>query len=244
MRTSPSSGRSSSATSRSTSAECRRRAVAFGDLRHPRAARSRPSCARRWRPPSAPSMCRPIRSTASSTPAARACATSCGTGAARSAGSRTSSSVPATRTRWRRSCRRRSTADAVVIPFGGGSNISGSLEPPAGRARARSSRSTSAGWTGCWRSTRRRGSRACRPACSGPQLEEQLNARGWTLGHFPDSFAYSTLGGWIATRSSGMQSDKYGDVADLTRAVRVVMPAACSPRARCPRRRPGRACAR
>jgi alkyldihydroxyacetonephosphate synthase len=59
----------------------------------------------------------------------------------------------------------------------------------------------------------------------GPRLEEQLNARGWTLGHFPDSFTHSTLGGWIATRSSGMQSDKYGDVADLTRAVRVVTPA-------------------
>ena len=59
----------------------------------------------------------------------------------------------------------------------------------------------------------------------GPALEEQLNARGWTIGHFPDSFTHSTLGGWIATRSSGMQSDKYGDVADLTRAVRVVTPA-------------------
>jgi len=59
----------------------------------------------------------------------------------------------------------------------------------------------------------------------GPQLEAQLNAGGWTLGHFPDSFAHSTLGGWIATRSSGMQSDKYGDVADLTRALRVVTPA-------------------
>ena len=59
----------------------------------------------------------------------------------------------------------------------------------------------------------------------GPRLEEQLNARGWTIGHFPDSFTHSTLGGWIATRSSGMQSDKYGDVADLTRAVRVVTPA-------------------
>ena len=46
-----------------------------------------------------------------------------------------------------------------------------------------------------------------------PDLEEQLGARGWT-GHFPDSFAHSTLGGWIATRSSGMQSDKYGDIAD------------------------------
>ena len=58
----------------------------------------------------------------------------------------------------------------------------------------------------------------------GPELERQLNAQGWTLGHFPDSFAHSTLGGWIATRSSGMQSDKYGDIADLTRGLRVVAP--------------------
>ena len=64
------------------------------------------------------------------------------------------------------------------------------------------------------------GLRACRRACSRPDLEEQLGARGWTAGHFPDSFAHSTLGGWIATRSSGMQSDKYGDIADLTRAMR------------------------
>src|SRR4029453_3104513 len=58
----------------------------------------------------------------------------------------------------------------------------------------------------------------------GPSLEAQLNERGFTLGHFPDSFAHSTLGGWIATRSSGMQSDKYGELADLARAVRVVTP--------------------
>ena len=58
----------------------------------------------------------------------------------------------------------------------------------------------------------------------GPELERQLNAQGWTLGHFPDSFAHSTLGGWIATRSSGMQSDKYGDIADLTRGLRAVTP--------------------
>ena len=58
----------------------------------------------------------------------------------------------------------------------------------------------------------------------GPDLERQLAERGWTLGHFPDSFTHSTLGGWIATRSSGMQSDRYGDIAELTRAVRVVTP--------------------
>jgi alkyldihydroxyacetonephosphate synthase len=62
------------------------------------------------------------------------------------------------------------------------------------------------------------------PGVFGPHVEEQLKSRGWTLGHFPDSFTHSTLGGWIATRSSGMQSDKYGDVADLTRALRVATP--------------------
>ena len=58
----------------------------------------------------------------------------------------------------------------------------------------------------------------------GPHLEEQLAAQGYTFGHFPDSFTHSTLGGWIATRSSGMQSDRYGDIADLTRGLRVVTP--------------------
>src|SRR5919108_554538 len=115
-------------------------------------------------------------------------------------------------------------ADAVVIPFGGGTNISGSLEETEDEERtvisvdmARMDRVLAVD----------AGSRLARvqPGAFGPDLEQQLNARGWTLGHFPDSFTHSTLGGWIATRSSGMQSDKYGDVADLTRAVRVVTPA-------------------
>jgi alkyldihydroxyacetonephosphate synthase len=115
-------------------------------------------------------------------------------------------------------------ADAVVIPFGGGTNISGSLEAPAGEERTVVS-------VDVGRMDRvleiDDASRIARVQAGafGPQLEAQLNARGWTIGHFPDSFTHSTLGGWIATRSSGMQSDKYGDVADLTRAVRVVTPA-------------------
>ena len=79
----------------------------------------------------------------------------------------------------------------------------------------------------------------------GPRLEEQLNARGWTVGHFPDSFTHSTLGGWIATRSSGMQSDRYGDIADVTRGLRVVTPRGPAGSARpCRAPRPARACAR
>jgi alkyldihydroxyacetonephosphate synthase len=50
---------------------------------------------------------------------------------------------------------------------------------------------------------------------SGPEIEAQLGARGYTLGHFPQSFDYSTLGGWIATRSTGQQSYYYGRMEAL-----------------------------
>jgi alkyldihydroxyacetonephosphate synthase len=113
--------------------------------------------------------------------------------------------------------------NAVIIPFGGGTNISGSLEAP--RTEVRPVVSVDLG-----RMDRvleiDEFSRTARiqAGALGPVLEEQLNARGYTLGHFPDSFSHSTIGGWVATRSSGMQSDKFGDIADITRAVRVVTP--------------------
>jgi alkyldihydroxyacetonephosphate synthase len=115
-------------------------------------------------------------------------------------------------------------ADAVLIPFGGGTNISGSLEAP--EAEERTVISVDMGLMDAVLEIDEE-SRLARVQAGalGPRLEQQLNARGWTLGHFPDSFTHSTLGGWVATRSSGMQSDKYGDVADLTRALRVVTPA-------------------
>ena len=115
-------------------------------------------------------------------------------------------------------------ADAVLIPFGGGTNISGSLEAPEGEQRTVISIDMGLMDRVLDIDEESRLARV-QAGVLGPRLEEQLNARGWTLGHFPDSFTHSTLGGWIATRSSGMQSDKYGDVADLTRAVRVVTPA-------------------
>jgi len=114
--------------------------------------------------------------------------------------------------------------DLVVIPFGGGSNIAGSLEPRP--AETRTVLSLDLG-----RLDRvldideASGLARVQAGVQGPSLEEQLNARGWTMGHFPDSFTHSTLGGWVATRSSGMQSDKYGDIADITRGLRMVRPA-------------------
>ena len=50
---------------------------------------------------------------------------------------------------------------------------------------------------------------------AGPDLEAQLRAHGWMLGHYPQSFEYATLGGWVATRSSGQQSARYGRIEAL-----------------------------
>ncbi len=60
---------------------------------------------------------------------------------------------------------------------------------------------------------------------TGPDLEAQLRARGCTLGHFPQSFELSTLGGWIVTRSSGQQSLGYGRIERLFAGGRLESPA-------------------
>jgi alkyldihydroxyacetonephosphate synthase len=59
---------------------------------------------------------------------------------------------------------------------------------------------------------------------SGPDLEAQLRAKGYTLGHYPQSFEYSTLGGWIATRSSGQQSLRYGRIERMFAGGIIVTP--------------------
>jgi alkyldihydroxyacetonephosphate synthase len=113
--------------------------------------------------------------------------------------------------------------NAVIIPFGGGSNIVGSLEPLASEERTVISMDLG-------RLNRvldiDEGSGLARiqAGAQGPDLEAELTKAGWTIGHFPDSFTHSTVGGWVATRSSGMQSDKYGDIADIAKGLRVVRP--------------------
>ncbi|HZC24611.1 MAG TPA: FAD-binding oxidoreductase, partial [Candidatus Binatia bacterium] len=112
--------------------------------------------------------------------------------------------------------------DIVLIPFGGGSNIAGCVERMDARRM-------------CVSLDMRRMRRVLavdRRSCTaqieagvfGPDLEQQLSTHGMTLGHFPDSFLHSTLGGWIATRSAGMQSDKYGKIEDMVIALRMVTP--------------------
>ena len=56
----------------------------------------------------------------------------------------------------------------------------------------------------------------------GEVLERNLNQQGYTLGHFPSSIYMSTLGGWLAARSAGQLSNKYGKIEDMVRSVRAV----------------------
>jgi len=56
---------------------------------------------------------------------------------------------------------------------------------------------------------------------TGGQLVREMNSLGFTIGHEPDSIEFSTLGGWIATSSSGMKQNKYGNIEDIVKEVRV-----------------------
>ena len=102
---------------------------------------------------------------------------------------------------------------ASLIPYGGGTSVVGHINPPAGAkpvltvSLAKMDRLLDLDET----------SRLAtfEAGVTGPHLEEQLKNRGYTLGHFPQSFEYSTLGGWIATRSSGQQSYQYGRIEQL-----------------------------
>jgi alkyldihydroxyacetonephosphate synthase len=114
-------------------------------------------------------------------------------------------------------------ADAVIIPYGGGTSFSGSLRPPEGETRPVISVDLGR-LNQLIEIDQESGLARIQAGAQGPDLEQQLGEQGWSLGHYPDSFTHSTLGGWVATRSSGMQSDKYGDISDIARGMRVVMP--------------------
>ncbi len=110
-----------------------------------------------------------------------------------------------------------------LIPYGGGTSVVGHINPPPAEhpyltvSLERMRRMSKLDET----------SRiaAFEAGVTGPHLEAQLRARGFTLGHFPQSFEYSTLGGWIATRSSGQQSLYYGRIEDLFAGGKMVTPA-------------------
>ena len=110
----------------------------------------------------------------------------------------------------------------AVVPFGGGTSVVGGVEPFAGEHGAvvaldlRRMRHCEPDPTSM---TARLG-----PGLRGPEAEAALAKHGLTLGHFPQSFEFATVGGFAATRSAGQASAGYGRFDELVSAVRMVAP--------------------
>ena len=118
-------------------------------------------------------------------------------------------------------CAQRSIA---VVPFGGGTSVVGGLDPIRGEFKAVVSLDL------------RRlnqlhaldeisGEADLGAGLTGPEAERLLGERGFSLGHFPQSFQFATIGGFAATRSSGQDSAGYGRFNDMIRGLRTVTPA-------------------
>ncbi len=100
-----------------------------------------------------------------------------------------------------------------LIPYGGGSSVVGHLTPPG---QAQATLSIDLQNLNQLQDLNSKSLEATFGAgISGPHLEEQLKKHGYILGHFPQSWEYSTLGGWIVTRSVGQQSYHYGRIEPL-----------------------------
>ena len=111
--------------------------------------------------------------------------------------------------------------DVAVIPYGGGTSVVGGIEP-RGLERA-----ISLDVKALDRVLEiDRASRAARiqAGATGPGLEDQLREHDLTLRHFPQSFEYSTLGGWIATRAGGHFATLMTHIDDLVESVRALTP--------------------
>lgn len=114
-------------------------------------------------------------------------------------------------------------AGVRVVPWGGGTSVTGGVNAPGGEAPAIAL--DLGRLAGLVDLDERSGLATFGAGILGPRLEAALGERGLTLGHFPQSFELSTLGGWIATRSSGQESLGYGSIADLVAGVTLVAPA-------------------
>ena len=112
----------------------------------------------------------------------------------------------------------------AVVPFGGGTSVVGGLDPVRGPFTAavtldlrRLDRLHSLDGVS-WEAELGAG-------VSGPDAERLLSEHGFSLGHFPQSFQFATIGGFAATRSSGQDSAGYGRFNEMIRGLRVVTPA-------------------
>ena len=112
--------------------------------------------------------------------------------------------------------------DIVLIPFGGGTNITLSVNyTKDGNQRLYVSLDTTQMNRLLW--VDKQSMLACfESGITGQDLERVLAKQGLTMGHEPDSLEFSTLGGWVATRSSGMKQQTYGNIEDIVVRMKLV----------------------
>ncbi|MGW1587960.1 FAD-binding oxidoreductase [Streptomyces sp. NPDC002386] len=114
-------------------------------------------------------------------------------------------------------------AEVAVVPFGGGTSVVGGVEYRADRHRGVVSLDLTA-MNQVLEIDRTSRAARIRAGVLGPALEAQLRPHGLTLRHFPQSFEYSTLGGWLATRAGGHYATLHTHIDDLVESLRVVTP--------------------
>src|SRR6516225_7266092 len=118
-----------------------------------------------------------------------------------------------------------------VIPYGGGSSVVGGVEPRFDGPVVTVDTTAMSAVVEIDRTSR---AARIQAGALGPMIEDQLRPTGLTLRHFPQSFGFSTLGGWLATRAGGHFATLYTHIDDLTESVRVVTPVGVSESRRLP----------
>jgi len=111
----------------------------------------------------------------------------------------------------------------AVVPFGGGTNVTGGLDPTRGQFSAVISLDLRR-FDELHSLDKESGIAELGGGVTGPDAERLLGEQGFSLGHFPQSFEYATIGGFAATRSSGQDSAGYGRFNDMIMGLRMVTP--------------------
>ncbi len=112
----------------------------------------------------------------------------------------------------------------AAIPFGGGTSVVGGVEPRVGHGYRGVVSIDLERLRGVVEVDAESGAARIRAGTLGPELEDELRPRGLTLRHFPQSFEFSTLGGWIATRAGGHFATLQTHIDDLVESVRAISP--------------------
>lgn len=116
-------------------------------------------------------------------------------------------------------------ARLALIPFGGGTSVVGGVEPRVGPRYAGTVSADLSRLSRVLETDPVSGAARIQAGATGPALNAQLGASGLTLRHFPQSYEFSTLGGWIATRSGGHYATGPTHIDDMVESVRAVTPA-------------------